>query len=1646
MKRIVHFLAPPVFAGDEEKTRTAYLLNVITISSFLAALIYGLIVPVERVLYAGLASGVTLIVWLIMKRGHLWVASITLVISIFIVVAVIVITAGGVDATEYGAFVVPILFSGLLLGWRATAVLAIVSILFGAALIQADLHSLLPEPVRYKPTVIWIINSVYFILSGVFLTLALQLINQTLANARRELIERKQVEDDLLQFRKVMDEISDAMFMIDPQTSHYMGFNKSAYECLGYSRDELSRLGVIHIAPHITNIEIWQEQVELVREKGGLIFESFYRQKDGTTFPVEVSARMLNYGGKTIMLALVRDITERKQAEKALHESDARLRRILETATDAFISIDPQGVIIEWNPQAALIFGWSREEVVGRRVADLIIPEVHRVDYQRGLEHYLKTGEGPLFSRRVEINGLHRNGQLFPIELSINSVPTNDGITFSAFVRDISERKQAEQALRESEEKFKKVFDSSPVAICITRLEDGKLLEANYAYWDVTGYDPKTSIGMNAEELKMWDVPEERKEFVRNLKAKHSLFNPDDFFYHTDGSIRFVISFYELIQIRQEDCILAMFYDMSAQKRTLQALQQSEARTRALLEAIPDLIFEISSDGTFLKSIQPSSASLLMPPDQFLGRKVADVMPAFVAEQTLSAIRRALSTGKLEAFEYQLPMDDGINDYEARIVASGVDSTLAIVRNITQRKWSETERENFIAELEARNRESETLRNSLASIVTTFDLKEVVELILDQIKLVIPYDTASVWRADEAWQTLLVSRDLPPEINLAEMKFRIDTDNSSRPLLHGEKPFVLNNNVQEEFTDFQGPHSYINSWLAVPLKKRDKIIGLIALDGRKKGQFTEHHAELAATFANQVAIALENADLFNELQNELTIRENLIKELEQKNAEAETLRESLASIVGTLEVQEIIHRVLHQIRQVIPYDTASVWKVEGRQQLIIAGVDLPPEIQVPGTALEVDENNSAFPILHGRVPYILNNNVQEELKDFQAPHNFVQSWIAIPLRTRGLIIGLIALDGKSKNQFTAHHAELAVTFANQVAIALENARLFSELQSELEQRRRLIAELEIKNIESETLRESASIITATLEKDETIDRILEQLERVIPYDSASVQLVIGKMLVIVSARGHSIGTDSKDYQFEINENEPAYPVLCGDLPYVLFDDVQPQIPAFAEPPHNRIHAWMAVPLKVKGQIIGIIALDGYQAGKFTHHHAQLAVTFADQVAIAIENARLFTDLQVELKKQIALRSASLAISSSLHLDQVLNEICKQMCVVNNGTSAYISQYDSDYSYYTVKADYMGIDANASELDSDLGLIYYKKDGAYIFDETKGMDFEVVHSDDDNLPLWTRDILTKYAGSSILYIPLYVQGRLLGHAELWDSRGRHEFTRDEISFCRVLCQQAAIAIANASLFEQLQNELIERKNLIAELENKNAELERFTYTVSHDLKSPLFTIRGFLGYLEQDALSGNQARVKADVKRITDATEKMQNLLNDLLELSRIGRLNNASVTIPFDELAREAVELVYGRLMEHNVNIQIGENLPAVFGDRPRLLEVLQNLIDNAAKFIGTQKEPRIRIGHSGQDAERGMTIFYVSDNGIGISPEHFERVFGLFNKLDAQSEGTGIGLALVKRIVEVHGGRIWVESEVGKGATFYFTLPPASH
>ncbi len=294
--------------------------------------------------------------------------------------------------------------------------------------------------------------------------------------------------------------------------------------------------------------------------------------------------------------------------------------------------------------------------------------------------------------------------------------------------------------------------------------------------------------------------------------------------------------------------------------------------------------------------------------------------------------------------------------------------------------------------------------------------------------------------------------------------------------------------------------------------------------------------------------------------------------------------------------------------------------------------------------------------------------------------------------------------------------------------------------------------------------------------------------------------------------------------------------------------------------------------------------------------------------------------------------------------------------------------------------------------------------------------------------------------SSLTMPLLIGDRAIGAISMQDMEIENAFTENDVRLLSTIAANLAVAIENTRLQESLKRELAIQEKLISQLESKNAELERFTYTASHDLKSPLITIRGFLGYLEQDARDGNFERLNLDVSRISEATEKMHILLNELLELSRVGRVINEPRRTPFAEIVHEALKRVEGQLSTQQVQVTVGSDLPQVFGDTERLIEVVQNLVDNACKFMGEQKNPRIEIGVQKQ---ADTNVFYVKDNGIGIDKSFHDKVFGLFDKLDPNSNGTGIGLALVKRIVEVHGGKIWLDSQgEGKGTCFYFALP----
>jgi len=249
--------------------------------------------------------------------------------------------------------------------------------------------------------------------------------------------------------------------------------------------------------------------------------------------------------------------------------------------------------------------------------------------------------------------------------------------------------------------------------------------------------------------------------------------------------------------------------------------------------------------------------------------------------------------------------------------------------------------------------------------------------------------------------------------------------------------------------------------------------------------------------------------------------------------------------------------------------------------------------------------------------------------------------------------------------------------------------------------------------------------------------------------------------------------------------------------------------------------------------------------------------------------------------------------------------------------------------------------------------------------------------------------------------------------------------------------SAVDITEGKQAEQRQQELI------AELSRKNTELEEFAYTISHDLKTPLVAVTGYMDLLLGDLNEGNLADVREYAAGAATAAKEMLHSIEHLLHYACIGGLVNPSEQVRLDEVVGEVLHVVADQVEQRKVQVHVAPNLPVVKGDRVRLREAFQNLIGNALKYLGNQPEPRIEVGMQEANEE---PAFFVRDNGVGIDPKNHDKVFGVFEKLDPGSAGVGVGLAIVKRVIELHGGRVWVESEgAGKGSAFLFTLPRVS-
>ncbi|MDQ6958274.1 MAG: PAS domain S-box protein [Mariprofundaceae bacterium] len=267
----------------------------------------------------------------------------------------------------------------------------------------------------------------------------------------RHITKHRQAEEKASALNKILEESMNEIYIFDSETLKFIQINYGARLNLGYEMDELYHLTLLDIKPEFTNVS-FEKLVESLRtgKKEKIQFTTVHRRKDGSLYPVEIHLQLSTLESRRVFVAIVLDITERKQSEKVMQDEKNRTRQIIDTARDAFVSMDEDGIITDWNPQTEKLFGWSRKEALGHLMTETIIPETYREAHTKGLKHYLTTDEGPLLYQHIEISALHRDGHTFPVELSIVPVRSGSSISFNAFIRDISARQKAKKALKAS--------------------------------------------------------------------------------------------------------------------------------------------------------------------------------------------------------------------------------------------------------------------------------------------------------------------------------------------------------------------------------------------------------------------------------------------------------------------------------------------------------------------------------------------------------------------------------------------------------------------------------------------------------------------------------------------------------------------------------------------------------------------------------------------------------------------------------------------------------------------------------------------------------------------------------------------------------------------------------------------------------------------------------------------------------------------------------------------------------------------------------------------------------------------------------------------------------------------------------------------
>jgi two-component system, NtrC family, sensor kinase len=655
-----------------------------------------------------------------------------------------------------------------------------------------------------------------------------------------------------------------------------------------------------------------------------------------------------------------------------------------------------------------------------------------------------------------------------------------------------------------------------------------------------------------------------------------------------------------------------------------------------------------------------------------------------------------------------------------------------------------------------------------------------------------------------------------------------------------------------------------------------------------------------------------------------------------------------------------------------------------------------------------------------------------------------RSALCTPMFRGGRAIGVIVVCRRDPGPFSDEQIRLLRTFADQAVIAIENVRLFKELEA---RNRELTEALDRQTATSEILR---VISDSRTDVQPVFDTIIRNAVRLCGALHGGVYRFDGQLVHSVAHDGYTL---EHLQQWRATWPKPLTgpSVACQAIRTrsavrIGNFETAPELAMITADTIANMRARgsrsvMAVPMFRQNEVIGAISLAHREVDAFSDTHVELLQTFADQAVIAIENARLIKELEErtqELTRSVeqltALGEVGRAVSSTLDLETVLTTIVSHAVQLSGLDGGVVFEYEEGAQEFVQR---VATETGGALAEARRTTRIRKGEGvlgrtAITLEPVQVADIAMPGAYEGRL----RQNLLESGIRAILAVPMVCEGRLIGCLGVTRNRPG-EFPAATIDLLRTFATQSALAIQNARLFREIEDKS-------QQLEAASRHKSEFLANMSHELRTPLNAIIGFSEVLAERMFGELNEKQEEYLKDIYASGQHLLSLINDILDLSKIeaGRMELELAEFDLPSAIANALILVRERASRRGITLgrTIDERLGMLHGDERKVKQVLLNLLSNALKF--TPEGGRIDVSARMQD---GVAEIAVTDTGVGIAPEDQEAIFEEFRQVgtaDKKVEGTGLGLALSRKFIELHGGRIWVESTVGQGSTFIFTLP----